>query len=68
MEANKSASNLTNLKTSSKGNILAEKEKEKDGLKRRIIAEDPEWNLAPVQKLTNLCIQIIVKNFERKYS
>jgi hypothetical protein len=43
----------------SKGNIRHEK--------RRIIAEDPEWNLAPVQRLTNKCVDIIVKNFESEY-
>ncbi|XP_022359175.1 T-complex-associated testis-expressed protein 1 [Enhydra lutris kenyoni] len=30
---------------------------------RRIIAEDPEWSLATVPLLTELCIQHIVKNF-----
>ncbi|XP_030628529.1 dynein regulatory complex subunit 5 [Chanos chanos] len=33
---------------------------------RRIIAEDPEWSLAVVPQLTNLCLQHIVKNFEEK--
>lgn len=37
----------------------------KESRERRIIAEDPEWNLAPVEKLTALCIKVIVKNFER---
>ena len=32
--------------------------------KRRIIAEDPEWNLAAVEKLSNICVKIIVGNFE----
>ncbi|XP_029799139.1 dynein regulatory complex subunit 5 [Suricata suricatta] len=31
---------------------------------RRIIAEDPEWSLAIVPPLTELCIQHIVKNFQ----
>ncbi|KAJ3089631.1 T-complex-associated testis-expressed protein 1 [Quaeritorhiza haematococci] len=31
---------------------------------RRIIAEDPEWNLAPVEKLSELCIRAIVANFQ----
>ncbi|KAG9344666.1 hypothetical protein JZ751_010352 [Albula glossodonta] len=31
---------------------------------RRIIAEDPEWSLATVPSLTNLCLIHIVKNFE----
>lgn len=35
--------------------------------RRRIIAEDPEWNLAPVEKLTNLCVKAIVKDFESAY-
>ncbi|KAL7888582.1 hypothetical protein AOLI_G00035560 [Acnodon oligacanthus] len=33
---------------------------------RRIIAEDPEWSLAVVPLLTNLCLQHIVKHFEEK--
>lgn len=31
---------------------------------RRIISEDPEWSLAIVPLLTELCIQHIVKNFQ----
>ncbi|XP_028902948.1 dynein regulatory complex subunit 5 [Ornithorhynchus anatinus] len=34
-------------------------------LMRRIIAEDPEWSLAIVPPLSELCIQHIVENFER---
>ncbi|XP_038617072.1 dynein regulatory complex subunit 5 [Tachyglossus aculeatus] len=34
-------------------------------LMRRIIAEDPEWSLAIVPPLADLCIQHIVGNFER---
>lgn len=33
---------------------------------RRIIAEDPEWNLAPVDKLSQLALSAIVANFEKK--
>uniref|UniRef100_A0A3B4DTJ6 T-complex-associated-testis-expressed 1 n=1 Tax=Pygocentrus nattereri TaxID=42514 RepID=A0A3B4DTJ6_PYGNA len=33
---------------------------------RRIIAEDPEWSLAVVPLLTNLCLQHIVKHFEER--
>ncbi|XP_062324347.1 dynein regulatory complex subunit 5 [Osmerus eperlanus] len=33
---------------------------------RRIIAEDPEWSLAVVPLLSNLCLQHIVRNFEDK--
>ena len=33
---------------------------------RRIIAEDPEWSLATVPLLTDLCIRHIVHNFESK--
>ncbi|XP_062406738.1 dynein regulatory complex subunit 5 [Sardina pilchardus] len=33
---------------------------------RRIIAEDPEWSLAVVPLLTNLCLEHIVSNFEAK--
>ncbi|XP_042527819.1 dynein regulatory complex subunit 5 [Dipodomys spectabilis] len=32
---------------------------------RRLIAEDPEWSLATVPLLTELCIQHIVTNFEK---
>ncbi|XP_077198651.1 dynein regulatory complex subunit 5 [Paroedura picta] len=32
---------------------------------RRIIAEDPEWSLAIVPQLTELCIQHIINNFEK---
>ncbi|XP_067320371.1 dynein regulatory complex subunit 5 [Anolis sagrei] len=32
---------------------------------RRLIAEDPEWNLAIVPLLTELCIQHIINNFEK---
>lgn len=35
---------------------------------RRIIAEDPEWSLAIVPLLTDLCIQHIINNFERTLS
>ncbi|KAJ1544787.1 T-complex-associated testis-expressed protein 1, partial [Nowakowskiella sp. JEL0078] len=34
-------------------------------VQRRIIAEDPEWNLAPVEKLSELCVRVIVANFEK---
>lgn len=33
---------------------------------RRIIAEDPEWSLAVVPLLTNLCLEHIIENFEGK--
>ncbi|XP_044026001.1 dynein regulatory complex subunit 5 [Siniperca chuatsi] len=33
---------------------------------RRIIAEDPDWSLAIVPCLSNLCLQSIVRNFEEK--
>ncbi|KAM7367740.1 hypothetical protein PAMP_014020 [Pampus punctatissimus] len=33
---------------------------------RRIIAEDPDWCLAIVPFLSNLCLQSIVRNFEEK--
>lgn len=33
---------------------------------RRIIAEDPEWSLATVPLLTELCLKHIVSNFEGK--
>lgn len=33
---------------------------------RRIIAEDPEWNLETVSPLTELCIQAIIRSFHVK--
>ncbi|XP_070705996.1 dynein regulatory complex subunit 5 [Pempheris klunzingeri] len=33
---------------------------------RRVIAEDPDWTLALVPCLSNLCLQTIVRNFEEK--
>lgn len=42
-------------------------QRERKAAQRRIIAEDPEWNLAPVEKLTELCLKIIVANFESKF-
>ncbi|KAI8815348.1 hypothetical protein BJ742DRAFT_670594 [Cladochytrium replicatum] len=33
---------------------------------RRILAEDPQWNLAPVEKLSDACMRVIVKNFEQR--
>ncbi|KAJ3322658.1 T-complex-associated testis-expressed protein 1 [Boothiomyces sp. JEL0866] len=41
------------------------KAKEKQTQERRIISEDCEWNLAPVEKLTVLCLKAIVKSFEK---
>jgi len=35
-----------------------------DGNLRRIIAEDPEWSLALVPPLSQLCLQNIVKRVE----
>ena len=35
-------------------------------MNRKIIAEDPEWNLAPIEKLQNICLKAIVANFESK--
>ncbi|RKO86621.1 hypothetical protein BDK51DRAFT_50408 [Blyttiomyces helicus] len=34
---------------------------------RRILAEDPEWNLAPVDKLSELCVRVIVSNFGSEF-
>lgn len=31
---------------------------------RRIIAEDPEWNLALIESLSSIALKTIVKNFE----
>ncbi|KAJ3412302.1 T-complex-associated testis-expressed protein 1 [Chytridiales sp. JEL 0842] len=39
--------------------------KERKMAQRRCIAEDPEWNLAPVEKLSDLCVKVIVANFEK---
>ena len=36
----------------------------KNGNQRRIIAEDPEWNLAAVESLSSLALKSIVKNFQ----
>ncbi|XP_076873788.1 dynein regulatory complex subunit 5 [Brachyhypopomus gauderio] len=33
---------------------------------RRVLAEDPEWSLAVVPSLANLCLQNIVKHFQEK--
>ncbi|MGH0153024.1 UNVERIFIED_CONTAM: hypothetical protein FKN15_046542 [Acipenser sinensis] len=33
---------------------------------RRIIAEDPEWSLAIIPLLRDLCLQHIVKNFQNQ--
>ncbi|KAI8919610.1 hypothetical protein BC831DRAFT_481011 [Entophlyctis helioformis] len=40
--------------------------KERIAANRRIIAEDPEWNLAPIERLSDLCVKMIVANFEKK--
>ncbi|KAI9203710.1 uncharacterized protein BJ171DRAFT_623263 [Polychytrium aggregatum] len=40
--------------------------KERRLAQRRILAEDPEWNLSPVPKLSDLCIKAIVTNFEKR--
>ncbi|KAJ3391413.1 T-complex-associated testis-expressed protein 1 [Lobulomyces angularis] len=45
------------------GGFISSKERRMN--QRKIIGEDPEWNLAPVKKLTALCIKVIVKNFEK---
>ena len=34
---------------------------------RRIIAEDPEWSLATVPTLADMCVNHIVANFESKF-
>uniref|UniRef100_A0A8C7WQY9 T-complex-associated-testis-expressed 1 n=1 Tax=Oryzias sinensis TaxID=183150 RepID=A0A8C7WQY9_9TELE len=34
-------------------------------MRRRIIAEDPDWSITTVPSLSILCLQIIVNNFER---
>ena len=38
--------------------------KEKRLAQRRCIAEDPEWNLAMVDRLSDLCIKVVVAGFE----
>ena len=35
---------------------------------RRVIAEDPEWNLETVPPLVDVCVSHIVQNFGGKYS
>ena len=71
-----SASSVTHLSPLQKANAASEKIYEKEIAKaahtlaqqqRRIIAEDPEWNLAPVDKLSDMCVRVIVANFESKY-
>uniref|UniRef100_A0A8D2B1G1 Dynein regulatory complex subunit 5 n=1 Tax=Sciurus vulgaris TaxID=55149 RepID=A0A8D2B1G1_SCIVU len=52
-------------KTFSSSGPLAAKTKPHVRRMRRIIAEDPEWSLAIVPLLTELCIQHIVKNFQK---
>ncbi|KAJ3343356.1 T-complex-associated testis-expressed protein 1 [Gonapodya sp. JEL0774] len=32
---------------------------------RRLIAEDPTWNLSSVKRLTTLCIEVLVANFDQ---
>ena len=32
---------------------------------RRIYAEDPDWNILSVKKLTDICLKVVVQNFER---
>ncbi|KAI8609480.1 hypothetical protein BC830DRAFT_1150276 [Chytriomyces sp. MP71] len=41
--------------------------KEKRQAQRRCIAEDAEWNLALVEKLSELCLRVIVANFEKSH-
>ncbi|KAI8848522.1 hypothetical protein BC829DRAFT_443667 [Chytridium lagenaria] len=43
-----------------------EQAKERRIAQRRCIAEDPDWNLALVEKLTDLCVKDIVANFEHE--
>ncbi|KAJ3190767.1 T-complex-associated testis-expressed protein 1 [Irineochytrium annulatum] len=40
--------------------------KERKMAQRRCIAEDPEWNLAVVDRLTEICVRVIVNNFENR--
>lgn len=37
-------------------------------MRRRIIAEDPDWSITTVPSLSILCLQIIVNNFESMYN
>ena len=39
---------------------------EKRNAQRKILAEDPTWNLAPVEKLSEMCLKIIIANFESR--
>ncbi|KAJ3062382.1 Kinesin-associated protein 3 [Podochytrium sp. JEL0797] len=41
--------------------------KERRMAQRRCIAEDKEWNLALVEKLSELCLRVIVTNFEKSH-
>ena len=47
-------------------NVTSMSKKEKRAANRRIIAENPEWNLAPVERLSDLSVKVIVTNFESK--
>ena len=48
--------------TSAKSNAAADNRS-----MRRIIAEDPEWSLATVPLLTELCVNHVVANFSGEY-
>ncbi|KAJ3344930.1 T-complex-associated testis-expressed protein 1, partial [Entophlyctis luteolus] len=41
--------------------------KERRMAQRRCIAEDKDWNLANVERLSELCLRVIVKHFDRAY-
>ncbi|KAJ3190210.1 T-complex-associated testis-expressed protein 1 [Gaertneriomyces sp. JEL0708] len=40
--------------------------KERIAANRRVIAEDPEWNLAPVKKLVEMCLDMVINHFEKR--
>lgn len=55
--------NTVTITTPLQPNILTKEEKVN---LRRIIAEDSQWNLAPVKTLSEICVNSIVNNFNQK--
>lgn len=60
-DATKTASDQSNIPTDLQ---MSDSTSKKKGNQRRIIAEDPEWNLAAVESLSSLALRSIVKNFQ----
>lgn len=60
-DASKTTADLINIPNDLQITDGSSKQK---GNPRRIIAEDPEWNLAAVESLSSLALRSIVKNFQ----